>query len=213
MQQTSGTFDSESLSPNETCRPAATALAQQPRLLITSNLNILRSTAVSLVLLNHVLRIWGLKHGILSFHDEFARCLGRLGVLLFFVHTSLVLSFSLERIGSRGWQLFRTFLVRRAFRLYPLSIVCILVIFAFQIPSMPYRRFVPYSWGGWLSNLALTTDLTGTAPAPDSRTGRPGRREFPRAAVSSTARRLFDTIAPSLQAGRHGPAILLPFGT
>ena len=165
MQQTSGTFDSESLSPNETCRLAATALAQQPRLLITSNLNILRSTAVSLVLLNHVLRIWGLEHGILSFHDEFARCLGRLGVLLFFVHTSLVLSFSLERIGSRGWQLFRTFLVRRAFRLYPLSIVCILAIFAFQIPSMPYRRFVQYSWGGWLSNLALTTDLTGTAPA------------------------------------------------
>lgn len=165
MQQISSTFESESLSPNETSRPAATALTQQPRLLITSNLNILRSTAVSLVLLNHILRIWGLKHGILSFHDEFARCLGRLGVLLFFVHTSLVLNFSLDRIESRGWQLFRTFFVRRAFRLYPLSIVCILAIFAFQIPSMPYRRFVQYSWGGWLSNLALTTDLTGTAPA------------------------------------------------
>lgn len=95
MQQTSTTIESGSLSPAETSRPAATALAHQPRLLITSNLNILRNTAVTLVLLNHVLRIWGLKHGILSFHDEFARSLGRLGVLLFFVHTSLVLNFSL----------------------------------------------------------------------------------------------------------------------
>ncbi len=152
-------------SPDGTSRSAAAALSQQPRVSITSNLDILRSTAVLLVLVDHVLEVWSAKHGIPDFQENFRLCLGRLGVLLFFVHTSLVLNFSLERVESRGWRLALTFLVRRAFRLYPLSILCVLMIFTFQIPSMPYHRFVPYSWGGWLSNLALITNLTGTKPA------------------------------------------------
>ena len=165
MQQTSSTFKSVSLSPNDTSLPAATALTQQPRLGITSNLDILRSTAVLLVLVDHVMEVWAVKHHVPYFQLDFRRGLGRLGVLLFFVHTTLVLNFSLERIESRRWRMVGTFLARRAFRLYPLSIVCVLMIFAFQIPSMPYKQFAQYSWGGWLSNLTLTTNLTGTEPA------------------------------------------------
>ena len=77
------------------------ALTQQPRLEFAANLDILRSVAVTPVLLDHVLELWGARHGVPSFHVNFRRCIGRLGVLLFFVHTSLVLSFSLDRIGAR----------------------------------------------------------------------------------------------------------------
>jgi len=54
--------------------------------------------------------------------------------MLFFVHTSLVLMFSLQRTRAAGSSLLRHFYVRRAFRIYPLAAVVILAITAFQIP-------------------------------------------------------------------------------
>src|ERR1700744_2238219 len=90
-----------------------------------ANLDILRSFAVSLVLLAHTIDVVAYKHH-LEGGSEYTECFGRLGLLLFFVHTSLVLSYSLARIPARGWELFRTFMVRRVFRLYPLSIFCVL---------------------------------------------------------------------------------------
>lgn len=60
---------------------------------------------------------------------------GRMGVLLFFVHTSLVLMSSLERQQMRtGWV--RSFFIRRAFRIYPLAAVTALATGAFTI--LPY---------------------------------------------------------------------------
>src|SRR5579863_7401460 len=88
----------------------------QPRLEFTANLDTLRSVAVLLVLGDHTLEVVAAKHRSWSFGD-YGACAGRLGVLLFFVHTSLVLNFSLARLGTSGWTLLRTFLVRRAFRL------------------------------------------------------------------------------------------------
>jgi peptidoglycan/LPS O-acetylase OafA/YrhL len=114
--------------------------------------------------LDHVLEVVSAKHRTVAFHS-YDLCAGRLGVLLFFVHTSLVLNFSLARLRVSRWELFRTFLVRRAFRLYPLSIVCVLLVVAFRVPTMPfYREFRSFSWGTVFSNLALTTDLTASPP-------------------------------------------------
>jgi peptidoglycan/LPS O-acetylase OafA/YrhL len=136
-------------------------LANQPRLIFAANLDILRTLAVSLVLVAHVMTQIRFMHGIvLGGYDD----VGALGVLLFFVHTALVLSFSLERLGTGGWVLMRTFLLRRAFRLYPLSIACVLLVVACRVPEDPFEHIAAHhSWGELLSNLALTMNLTNTS--------------------------------------------------
>jgi peptidoglycan/LPS O-acetylase OafA/YrhL len=145
-------------------RPAAAASEYQPRLAIPANLDILRTVAVSLVLVDHVLALIGDRHNI-GFHG-LGLAAGRCGVLLFFIHTSLVLNFSLARLGTSGWTLMRTFLVRRVFRLYPLSILCIVVVFVCNVPTTALLPSPPpRSWQDWLSNLLLTTNLTGAQPA------------------------------------------------
>src|SRR5438045_2701232 len=93
------------------------------------NLDILRSIAVLSVFLAHALQVVaGCKpHEYLAYGID-TSSLGRIGVLIFFVHTSLVLLRSLERTGANlsGWSLIRYFYVRRAFRIYPLSSCLIL---------------------------------------------------------------------------------------
>jgi peptidoglycan/LPS O-acetylase OafA/YrhL len=163
------TVDSTTLPRIEAASPpiaqaGSETLAQQPRLEVAANLDILRSIAVTLVLLDHVLETVTAKHPDLVFHP-YDWCAGRLGVLLFFVHTSLVLNFSMARLGSTGGRLVWTFLVRRAFRLYPLSILCVLLVFALHVPVMPFHHdFAWHGWGALLSNLALTMNLTFTQP-------------------------------------------------
>jgi peptidoglycan/LPS O-acetylase OafA/YrhL len=125
----------------------------------TANLDILRSIAVLLVLLAHALNIVVHRHHLQGWGD-YLICIGRLGVLLFFVHTSLVLSFSLARIRASGWELFSTFMVRRIFRLYPLSILGVLLTVTFDVPVYPESHTsTPHSWGQILANLTLTGDL------------------------------------------------------
>jgi peptidoglycan/LPS O-acetylase OafA/YrhL len=125
----------------------------------SANLDILRSVAVLLVLLNHALNLAAGRHHLQDWIDYFT-CFGRLGVLLFFVHTSLVLSFSLARIRASGWELFRTFMVRRVFRLYPLSMLCVLLTVTFGVPPVPVMHTVlPHGWSVIFANLTLTTDL------------------------------------------------------
>src|SRR4051794_40660052 len=85
-----------------------------------SNLDILRVVAILLVL---------------AYHMDYAPAeLGRLGVLLFFVHTCVVLMMSLERHGADAVK----FYVRRAFRIYPLSVVLIAVVVIFHLPPTNY---------------------------------------------------------------------------
>jgi peptidoglycan/LPS O-acetylase OafA/YrhL len=97
------------------------------------NLDFLRSVAVLLVLVDHLFMAAGLAERFPLVYD-----MGRLGVLMFFVHTSIVLMLSLERAEERnGGTLFGDFYVRRAFRIYPLSIVCVLLVCAFGVPQTP----------------------------------------------------------------------------
>jgi peptidoglycan/LPS O-acetylase OafA/YrhL len=96
-----------------------------------TNLDLLRSLAVAFVVVSHVPpaflgAAFSSRYNIAS--------LGLEGVLIFFVHTSLVLMLSLERQraawGARHF--YSVFLVRRIFRIYPLSVsaVCIVQLLA-----------------------------------------------------------------------------------
>lgn len=111
------------------------------------NLDLLRACAVLFVLVDHTLSHLGI-HRIWTSDMTW---LGVLGVLFFFVHTCCVLMSSLERHKGRGlvWRFF----VRRIFRIYPLSIVAVLLA---MIPwHAPALRPID-----WLANLALVQNLT-----------------------------------------------------
>jgi peptidoglycan/LPS O-acetylase OafA/YrhL len=92
----------------------------------SKNLDLLRSFAVAFVVISHIpLTSLGLSPPP-GYHLQ---SLGLLGVLIFFVHTSLVLMLSLERQAAQ-WgvrRLHSTFLIRRIFRIYPLS-VCVVCL-------------------------------------------------------------------------------------
>lgn len=112
----------------------------------SANLDLLRSIAVLAVFFSHLFDIYtggGTKWGFL-WH------LGQLGVLIFFVHTCLVLMWSLERAGAQGGRLFGSFYIRRIFRLYPLSIVCVLLAYAIDLRWTPVNLW---------QNLTLTQNL------------------------------------------------------
>jgi peptidoglycan/LPS O-acetylase OafA/YrhL len=112
----------------------------------SANLDFLRAVAVLLVFFVHLYDISG-GHGK-KWSIEWR--LGELGVLIFFVHTCLVLMWSLDRSGFSGWRLPVSFYIRRIFRLYPLSIVCVLVAYCIDLSWNP-----PNLW----QNLTLTQNL------------------------------------------------------
>jgi peptidoglycan/LPS O-acetylase OafA/YrhL len=119
-----------------------------------ANLDFLRIAAVILVFLAHLGRPAGLR-GVSA--------LGHLGVLLFFVHTSLVLMMSMERLPLDGGKLWSSFMLRRIFRIYPLSIFFVAVMAA--IPLSQGTWDLVRVWLGWkvvISNLLLVLNLTGT---------------------------------------------------
>jgi peptidoglycan/LPS O-acetylase OafA/YrhL len=135
----------------------------------SANLDFLRSCAIVFVVLFHVLLYFQ--------HTTFLRGhlnlmpIGHFGVLIFFVHTNLVLLFSLERQESRapGSSLFTPFIIRRIFRIYPLSILVVVLIELFRIPIGHLRDsqffFVNLHTTGILSNIFLLQDLTHTESA------------------------------------------------
>jgi len=97
----------------------------------SANLDLLRAIAVTLVLTQHLCRRVHVEH--LSWIPTTS--LGYFGVLLFFVHTSLVLMYSLERARLSGPPLFIDFYVRRIFRIYPLSILAVTVAVLLHLES------------------------------------------------------------------------------
>lgn len=130
-----------------------------------ANLDILRSVAVLAVFLTHLLQcLAGNRAGEhLAFGVE-TWSLGQVGVLIFFVHTSLVLMQSLERSGNQlsGARLARYFYIRRAFRIYPLGICLIVVCLACSIPSNALGGAYQSYGAEWVvSNLLLVQNLTG----------------------------------------------------
>jgi peptidoglycan/LPS O-acetylase OafA/YrhL len=109
------------------------------------NLDLLRTCAVSFVVLAHVQDFvpgWGWGFNV---HP-----LGRIGIALFFVHTTLVLMMSLERHGSAAGP----FLVRQFFRIYPLSVFMVLLM-----ALLAWLGSRPIDLAGMASNLLLVQNL------------------------------------------------------
>jgi peptidoglycan/LPS O-acetylase OafA/YrhL len=121
------------------------------------NLDVLRSLAVSFVVLSHVLLDNSLAH-IGIYHSQ---TLGTLGVMIFFVHTCLVLMRSLERQQSASTRrsLALPFLTSRFFRIYPLSVFVVLVLATIGGPD-PHQHLTPLIF---ISNIFLVQNLTGSA--------------------------------------------------
>jgi len=119
------------------------------------NLDFLRSLAVLLVLGSHILLAFGL-----PWEGTVIAAAGQLGVLLFFIHTSLVLMMSLARLEKSEGGLALRFYVRRAFRIYPLAMVAIVAVVALQIPKTPLVAFQAASAGELWSNLLLVQNIT-----------------------------------------------------
>lgn len=127
----------------------------------SANLDALRSIAVLLVFFSHVFITLGVGQILGLPVSEF----GRSGVLLFFVHTSLVLMMSMQRMGlGAGWRDSAVFYIRRFFRIYPLSIVCILVMLLFRVPAEPIVPFHMPTAGGAAANLLLVMNISEHKP-------------------------------------------------
>lgn len=112
--------------------------------MLKPNLDFLRALAVLLVLAAH-LAGYTIRTNPVSF------ALGQLGVMLFFVHTSLVLMQSLERQQLAGAALLRAFYLQRACRIYPLAAVMLLGIYFFAD-----ARWTPFEL---LANLLMVQNL------------------------------------------------------
>ncbi len=125
----------------------------------SSNLDLLRSLAVLMVLVDHLAATFGV-----WWRQPVYRRLGHWGVCLFFVHTSLVLMMSMGRMGLNGVSGFRAFYIRRAFRIYPLSFLTIAATLAFHIPRESYSpTYVSPGVGNLVSNVFLVQNLTKSA--------------------------------------------------
>jgi peptidoglycan/LPS O-acetylase OafA/YrhL len=138
-------------------RPVAPSTDDPRRLAVDNsrdlaNLDLLRTVAVTLVFADHLAATANIR----GLGD-----IGRLGVLIFFVHTSLVLMLSMERLGLTGFRLYSAFLVRRVFRIYPLSIFAVLTAVIFRIPAASWIG--GFEWIGWrtfFSSIFLTQNIT-----------------------------------------------------
>lgn len=99
-----------------------------------TNLDALRAIAVLAVLYSHTM------HDIPRFRytEPYSMGYGAFGVAIFFLHTALVLMWSLERRPDT-----LDFYIRRAARIYPLAIVVLLFIVAMHIPVGAYAATGP----------------------------------------------------------------------
>lgn len=125
-----------------------------PRKIISVNLDLLRALAVMAVFFSHLSDV---------FHNHSFGSLGRFGVILFFVHTSFVLMASLERLDrsdESDTSLAFAFWIRRCFRIYPLAVLFVVLVPLFRIPSDPGQIYAWIGLKSFLSNLALTQNLT-----------------------------------------------------
>ena len=118
------------------------------------NLDLLRAIAVGLVIVDHTL----LAKDVQRLGSWYVGEIGLFGVYLFFVHTSLVLMWSLERRPN-----VLDFFIRRAFRIYPLAIVTILIAAITRAPVGgtvdQYFHTSLITWKTVLYNCTLMQDL------------------------------------------------------
>jgi peptidoglycan/LPS O-acetylase OafA/YrhL len=139
--------------------PAGRAIPTPQPSTNSSNLDLLRSFAVLLVVGFHLAKFFNWQVGKLRVTD-----FGLLGVMLFFVHTTLVLLFSLERQRAvSGTPLFLAFMIRRCFRIYPLAMLVVTIAYLFRIPSdLQFGKFnlLDQSAANFLANLFLIQNVT-----------------------------------------------------
>jgi peptidoglycan/LPS O-acetylase OafA/YrhL len=129
------------------------------------NLDLLRSFAVLSVVVQHV---W---HQCVNFRlcvyepatNQLLHNLSFTGVMFFFVHTCLVLMLSLERAPSR--QRSANFLIRRAFRIYPLCWATILLALTAGLTDQAGGNFHDLGWHGIMANLLLVQNMTRGFPS------------------------------------------------
>ena len=122
------------------------------------NLDLLRTIAVLCVLADHLVgSVLVLEHRGVDVARRM-ETIGHLGVLLFFVHTALVLLRSLERAERRGLVL--NFWIRRAFRIYPLCWAALLGIVIFKVPQFTGLTAMTWDWHVIMSNALLIQNLT-----------------------------------------------------
>jgi peptidoglycan/LPS O-acetylase OafA/YrhL len=140
-------------------RPSISVQAKVKPTETSRNLDFLRSAAVLLVVGFHLAKFSNWQFDKLHVTD-----LGLLGVMLFFVHTTLVLMFSLERQhANSNARLFLPFMVRRCFRIYPLAILAVTFVYLFHVPSdLQFGRFDLFhqTAGNLAANLLLIQNVT-----------------------------------------------------
>jgi peptidoglycan/LPS O-acetylase OafA/YrhL len=131
------------------------------------NLDVLRALAVSYVFVNHLtLELFRNPTLVLV-----SGALGRFGVILFFIHTSLVLMQSMDSLarksdGKTGRWIFQ-FYLRRAFRIYPLSIVVVFLAVWLGTPMAPWDNPQTAALGvkGIVLNVLLLQNIVQVQPA------------------------------------------------
>jgi peptidoglycan/LPS O-acetylase OafA/YrhL len=110
--------------------------------------------AVISVVVEHTLRSLGvLRLGPVPY-------LGVTGVMVFFVHTTLVLMWSLERKPNT-----LDFYIRRVFRIYPLALLAIAIVMIFHAPvaGTAYQPF-HYADPRWRDVAAQASSMNWRAP-------------------------------------------------
>jgi peptidoglycan/LPS O-acetylase OafA/YrhL len=159
MSSSTHNLPAETLPANVPVAQFAPGLAGQEN----PNLDFLRSFAVLLVFFGHL----SFFHKFLAIGPLNLILMGTLGVMFFFVHTALVLMLSLERQQKEQGdnRLFMSFMIRRCFRIYPLSIAVVLLILAFHLPlaALTYWHFqgMKPDGGDIFSNLFLVQNFSG----------------------------------------------------
>jgi peptidoglycan/LPS O-acetylase OafA/YrhL len=124
---------------------------KQPQLSL-NNLDVLRAIAAMCVLLAHVV-----EKGLKLTDGPVINQIGRFGVLVFFVHTSVVLLRSLDRSPEGGpWSVFY---VRRLFRIYPLCVATITLVIGINVLLTSNERMPTMDL---LANILLIQNLTGS---------------------------------------------------
>lgn len=105
-----------------------------------TNLDFVRALAVLMVVGSHLAWFFG------NLHVSFLQpaLFGELGVIIFFVHSGIVNMLSIERhVEKHGEQrLFRAFMTRRCFRIYPLSVFVVSVIFVAKLPVSHINHYI-----------------------------------------------------------------------
>lgn len=128
----------------------------------SGNLDFVRALAVLMVVGRHLAYFLGYTH-IGPVPLQFV---GIFGVMLFFVLTANVLMFSLDRISSNessAISLHKAFLIKRVFRIYPLSIFIVLTGFL-GVETFGMPGFQELSVTDLFANVLLVQNITG---APD----------------------------------------------